>query len=296
MDNQSIVACEHRPESAPGHTRSNSSDIPTSHQKTRAAFINRQEHRLNQLIEEGHLAVGSSSLVWVDENGLLIAQGLGNLSNEGLQTPTPFFHAGSCADIDETSKSSSLPRHSWGQADPGEETIVWGPLLKKLVIKELRLLPTIAHSAWKELLADLESLPTAYMSTSAMAEKLQEAIDKEADDSSDLGYFAGYCRYAKEFPEMNLDDISQAIYRLAGVNVDQSESWAALRKINESLANDIFSLSHLANKLQKRKSPANQFFQLSEIANELFTTLGGVEMRHKMEKLLEAVKERIKLE
>ncbi|PTB39361.1 hypothetical protein M441DRAFT_143696 [Trichoderma asperellum CBS 433.97] len=296
MDNQSIVACESRPESASNRTNSNSSDLPTSHQKTRAAFINRQEYRLNQLIEEGHLVVGSSSLLWVDENGLLVAQGLGNMSNEGHQNPTPLFHAGSWADVDEISKSSSLPRHSWGQEDPGEETIVWGPLLKKLVMKELRLLPTITHSVWKELLADLESLPTAYMSTSAMAEKLQEAIDQESEDSSDLGYFVGYCRNAKEFPEMGLDDISQSMYRLAGVNVHQSESWAALRKINESLANDIFALSHLANKLQKRKAPANQFFQLAEIANELYTTLQGVEMRHKMEKLLEDVKERIKLE
>jgi hypothetical protein len=91
MNNQLILAHKRPAKAAENQAElsySTSSDISTSQQKMRAAFVNRQEARLHKLMSEGHLYVGSSSFVW---NRLLTAH---DIRSESPEQPAPLFHAG----------------------------------------------------------------------------------------------------------------------------------------------------------------------------------------------------------
>lgn len=275
---------------------SSSSDMLLLQQKMRTDFINRQQHRLRDLIGGGLLNVRDGAIVWIDENGLLSAQNTWSSSNEDLENPAPLFHAGPGADVDEIARSNLLPRLSWDQEDPGRETAIWGSLLKKLAIKELRLLPIITHSIWKELLADLERLAAAHTSPSVMVKKLEAAVAQEEDDWSYFVNFKDNCDEWEEYIGMDTGDVSQTVYRLAGVNVDQSHSWAALRDIDERLANKIMSFSNLENEMQDLSdrdwsSLCKQAPLLAEAAKELSAILARGKRGPIMKRLIEVVEE-----
>lgn len=288
MDNQLVLAQEGQSETTQNHlelSHPTSSDMSISQHKMRVAFINRQEGRLNALISQGHLHIGCTSLVWVDENGLLMAQ---DMSSEPLEEPAPLFHAGLWADTERASTSFALPPSSETQNNLGEEMPIHGSLIKKLVLKELKLLPAASHSVWKELLVDLQNSSDVHISPSDIAKKVRKAMLKEAEDLSDLGYFAGYCADPDEFFGMKIRDLLQAMYRLVGVEISQSQSWAAFRESNEKLADDMSTLSHLANRMHAQKAPPEKLDVLSDIANELWTFFDGLGREEKMERLLKA--------
>lgn len=290
MDNQLVLAQEGQGETVQNQMElpyPTSSDMSISQQKMRVAFANHQEARLHTLISQGHLHVGGSSFVWVDENGLLMAQ---DMSGELPKDPAPFFRAGPWANANKISMSLALSPHSGSQDDLGKETPIYGSLLKKLVMKELKLLPATTHLVWKKLLIDLESSSSdVYASPSVIAKKVEEASDQEDEDLDASGYFAYSFKDQDEFLCVDLDDISNAMYRLAGVNAAQSQSWATLRGINEKLANDISTLSHLANRMQTQRASPEKLLVLSDIACELRDFFLSQQWGPNMLRLLKAV-------
>lgn len=289
MNNQLVLTQEGQSEAMqnrPELSCLTSSDMSISQQKTRVAFINRQEARLNALINQGHLHVGGSSLVWVDENGLLMAQ---DMSSELFEEPAALFHAGPYANADRVSTSFALPPSSESQDDLGKEIPLHGSLFKKLLMKELKLLPAVSHLVWKELLVDLQNSSDVHASQSVITEKVMEAISKEEEDMSELGYFAGYCADPDEFFSMDLRNLSQAMYRVAGVDITQSRSWAAFREINEQLADEVSTLSLLANKMQIQKASPEKLDVLHDIANGLWKFFDSQQGKPRMERFLMAV-------
>lgn len=145
MDKQLVLAREAQSHTAQDQmelSSPSSRDLLASQQRARAHFVERQEQRLHRLISEGHLGVGRRSLVWVDENGLLVAQ---NMSNKFPKSRKPFFHAGPDADVNEISNSRMVSRYSWGQEEFGTSKVVSGSLLEHLVMKEIKYLPNITH-------------------------------------------------------------------------------------------------------------------------------------------------------
>ncbi|KAK1241301.1 hypothetical protein MKX08_001275 [Trichoderma sp. CBMAI-0020] len=247
-----------------------SSDDLASQQRMRTIFVERQEQRLHELISEGHLCLGSRSLVWVDEHGLLTAQ---NMSSNYPRKRKPFFHAGSDADVNQISKSRTVPRHTWGQEELGSEKEALGSLLEHLVMKEIKYLPIITHIAWKNLLADLESSTATHTPTSVMFKKLKEAITEEKDDWGHLDFFVDNCEDQKEFLDIDLDALSEALYRIAGVDAHRSKPWIALREMDEDLADEICTLCNLARRVQAEELSLEQLPCLSELANGLQETL-----------------------
>lgn len=278
---------------------SSSSDMLTRQQKTRADFMNRQQHRLHELIRAGILCVGRGALIWIDENGLLAAQNTHNTYEERLEDSAPLFHAGSLSDVDDISKSISWPGPSGAQGHLGKETHIWGSLLKKLAIKELRLLPAITHSVWKELLGDLERLATAQTSPSTLLKKLEVAIAQEQEDWEFFSDFINNKGYEVACDDMDKGDLPQTVYRIAGVNVDRSQSAAALREIDENLADKMMRFSFLADEVydsvsnywrgNRRKASAARISELTESANELIVILSHGKIGPFMEKLIESV-------
>ncbi|KAL6904207.1 hypothetical protein GGI43DRAFT_432817 [Trichoderma evansii] len=302
MNNQSIPAHESQDESVQLQTEpssSSSSEMLMLQQKMRTDFIKRQQRRLDNLIAAGSLNVGYGVIVWIDENGLLSSQHIYDRSSEELEEPVSLFHAGPGADVDEISRSFTLPHHSWGQEGLGKETPIWGSLLKKHVIKELRVLPIITHSIWKELLVDLERLAAAHTSPSVMAKKLEAAIAQEEDDWSYFVRFIENCYDAEEYNIMDQGDISRTVYRLAGVNGDPNQYGAALREIDESLANKIMDFSNLMNEWEQ-VSFHHEFFlesflgrvhSLTKAANELSAIFTPGKRGPIMKRLLEVMED-----
>lgn len=284
------LAQEGQSEAAQGHTElpsPSSSDALAPQQRMRRTFVRRQENRLHTLINDGHIFVGNRSLVWVDENGLLTAQNMNR--SKYLKESTPFFHAGSGADVNEIFKSHAVSRHSWGREDLGKEKTVLSSLLESLVMKEIKYLPVITHLAWKKLLADLES-STAIHTSAELKSKLQMAIGQEKQDWGHLNHFVHNCEDQDRFLYLtDLYAFSQALYRIAGINADQNKPWTALREIDESLADDIFTLCHLANRMQSCELSLEQLPFLAELARGLSETLGQWEMAYRMARLLTAV-------
>lgn len=267
-----------------------SSDSLVSQQRMRAYFVEHQEERLYELISEGHLCVGSRSLVWVDEHGLLTAQ---NMSSKYPLEQKPFFHAGSDADVNQISKSKTISRHRWGQEHLGTEKTVSGSLFEHLVMKEIKYLPVITHLTWKNLLADLESSTATHTPTSVMLKKLKEAITEEKVDWGQLNFFVRNCEDQKKFFDIDLDAVSIALYRIAGVDDHLSKPWIALREIDEDLADEIFTLCYLAKKVQAEELSLEQLPCLSELANDLQDTLCEWRMAGKMYQLIKVMEAKV---
>jgi hypothetical protein len=284
MNNQLILAQgsqEQTVQRLPELSPSSPSDALIPNQEMRVAFVRRQEHRLNQLIEEGHLSANSRNPVWIDENGLLTAQHLSYMSNEQRQQPAPPFH-GRWINVDEIAPSPMLSRSFWGQEDPEEETQIWGSLLQKLVMKELKLLPTITHSTWKELLADIERSTTAYTASPIMEQKLRAAIQREQEDWDKFVHLENSCKHFDVFLAVDLDNISPALYRLAGVN---SNSETTLGEIDEGLVDDITILLVLASQLQEHAVSPISLTRLTRLAEDV-NNLSAIFLRGKMGPLM----------
>ncbi|EHK50465.1 uncharacterized protein TrAtP1_007572 [Trichoderma atroviride] len=267
-----------------------SSETLALQQRMRANFVELQEQRLHKLISEGHLCVGGRSLVWVDEHGLLTAQ---NMSSKYPREKKPFFHAGSDADVTQISKSKTISRHCWGKEHSGSEKDVLGSLLEHLVTKEIKYLPITTHLTWKNLLADLESSTATHTPTSVMFKKLKEAITEEKDDWGHLDFFVDNCEDQKEFFDIDLDALSAALYRIAGVDAHRSKPWIALRQIDEDLADEIFTLCNLAKRVQTEELSLEQLPCLSELVNGLRDTLWEWKMVGKMDRLFKVMEAKV---
>jgi hypothetical protein len=156
-------------------------------------------------------------------------------------------------------------------------------------MKELKMLPAITHLLWKDLLVDLQSSANIHIPLSDLAEKVRQIVSMEEDDLSEIACFADNCVDPTYFLELDLRDLSQAMPRLAGVNITHSQSWTAFRESNEKLADDISTLSHLANRMQKQEASPEKVLVLSEIAYELYYFFVSQQRGPRMERLLQAV-------
>ncbi|KAL7924368.1 hypothetical protein ACQKWADRAFT_331353 [Trichoderma austrokoningii] len=289
MDEKLVLARETQVVTAQGQTElsSPSSDNSiASQQVAREDFVERQERRLYKLINQGHLCIGSRSLIWVDENGLLTAH---NMSSTYSLNRMPFFYAGPDADVNEISKSPKVSHHCWGQEDFGDEELVSGSLLEKLVMKEMISLPATTHSTWKNLRASLESSTATPKPTSVMFKMLTEAITEEKDDWNQVNYFVKNCNDQKKSFDIDLDAFSRSLYRTAGVDPDQGKPWTALRAINEELADEIFTFCHLANRAQSKELSLEQLPLLRELADGVLETFLCDDMMDKMKRLFKFV-------
>lgn len=138
-------------------------------------------------------------------------------------------------------------------------------------------------------MADLESSTTTNTPTSLLFKKLKEAITEEQDDSRRLDYFVDNCEDQTEFFDIDLDALSEALYRIAGVDAHQSKPWIALREIDEDLADEIFTLCHLAKRVQTEELSLEQLPCLAELANGLQETLWGWNMARRMDELFKVM-------
>ncbi|KAM0463123.1 hypothetical protein ACHAPV_003249 [Trichoderma viride] len=160
-------------------------------------------------------------------------------------------------------------------------------------MKEIKYLPIITHLTWKNLLADLESSTATHTPTSVMFKKLKEAITEEKDDRGHLDFFVDSCKDQEKFFDIDLDALSEALYRIAGVDAHQSKPWIALREIDEDLAGEVFTLCNLAKRVQAEELSLEQLPCLSELATGLQDTLWESKIAEKMDQLFKVVEAKV---
>lgn len=295
MNNQLIPVQGSRVENiqrSPEFSSSSSNNAFLSDQKQRDSFANLQEHRLAQLIRGGHITLNSKSILWIDENGLITAQGLLPADSKDLKIPVPFFHVGKDADLDFTTSSPILETPFCGLTHIEKEKKILGSLLHKLVIKHLRRMPPITHLIWKELRITLENASFFRFTYVKLADMLRDAIEIEEEDFGMLDYFGDTCVDLEEFMTVDIDDdLAPALYRLAGINADHSNPGAALAEIDADLANQIRVLLHKANTMQEERAPRKRRARLASRSKKLGDALYPGEAGPLMRQLLEAVKQ-----
>lgn len=180
---------------------------------TMEAYVHNQRHALDYLVAKGHITINKTSVIRLNEHGLLCADGDEIVPEETLRKEPRLFQAGADAGAQQAIHSSLLD--SLFHVAPLESM---DPATSySTVISILDSLPKATHIAWKALRTELRATHAHKRSKSALREAVEEACEEDDSDWKAFEFFTRACEDGPKF--INIQQTMKTLYRLVGVQV-----------------------------------------------------------------------------
>ncbi|KAL7951894.1 hypothetical protein V8C42DRAFT_356941 [Trichoderma barbatum] len=257
----------------------------------RSAYLHYQRHAIDHLVNKGHIAIGPTSVIRLDERGLLCADGEADVPEDVLLKEPRLFQAG----VDVSIQSAAL-RPLLDSPLKDEPLKRGAPLTVAAYYSEaiavLQSLKKTTHPVWAALEKKLEKAAPSQRSKSTLFEDLASECVKE---DLDWGAFDFIRKASQHRPKMmDFKDSAALLYKLMGVQTgflwlnphQRLYSRAVIR--DEELADSIFQFLSLLKLIQNPYEDESHLYPMlgskfQKIENLLLEKRGAPKIRRLME-------------
>ncbi|KAL7817674.1 hypothetical protein V8C44DRAFT_369039 [Trichoderma aethiopicum] len=176
-----------------------------------STYMHNQRHALDYLVAKGHITINKTSVIRLNEHGLLCADGDEEVPEETLRQEPRLFQAGADAAAQRATPSPLL------------NSLLGAKPLKRMstresystVISIMDSLPRSTHVAWEALGVELRATRAHERSRLALQESLQKAFEEDDSDWRAFEFFKRACEDRPKF--INIEQSLKTLYQLIGV-------------------------------------------------------------------------------